>query len=403
LWGNQLRDVPDSLSDLTKLNALYLEENELTKVPASLGNLIALNVLYLAVNRLTEIPASLGNLTALGQLNLSKNQLTTLPKELADIAASGALALDNNPLSDPLPELIARGPHDLATYLRSLDDAVAQYEAKLLLVGEGNVGKTSLVAALKGAPFVEGRSTTHGIEISSIMFRHPSLDRDMTLRSWDFGGQEVYRVSHQFFFSGRALYLVVWHARQGQEQDEVEGWLRRIKLRVGHDASTILVATHCKERLPELDYPHLQQLFPGMLTGAFNVDSSTGDGIHGLREAISVQAAQLQIYYQQFAGICQQHGLSDSETSTLAKLMHDLGLVIYYDEDEGLRDVVVLNPEWLTKAISYVLDDQPTVEAGGVLDTYGSERSGKTARTGTLLITTPTSYGLWRNLISPTA
>ena len=55
----------------------------------------------------------------------------------------------------------------------------------------------------------------------------------MTVRAWDFGGQEVYRITHQFFFSQRALYLVVWKPREGQEQNEVEGWLRRIRLRVG--------------------------------------------------------------------------------------------------------------------------------------------------------------------------
>ena len=47
--------------------------------------------------------------------------------------------------------------------------------------------------------------------------------------------------------------------------------------------------------------------------------------------------------------------------------MHDLGLIIYYDSDEGLKDVVVLNPEWLTKAISYVLDPAITSDVGGVL------------------------------------
>ena len=36
-------------------------------------------------------------------------------------------------------------------------------------------------------------------------------------------------------------------------------------------------------------------------------------------------------------------------------LYYDLGLIIYFAEDEGLRDIVVLNPEWLTRAISYVL------------------------------------------------
>ena len=48
--------------------------------------------------------------------------------------------------------------------------------------------------------------------------------------------------------------------------------------------------------------------------------------------------------------------------------MHDLGLIIYYSDDEGLRDIVVLNPEWLTKAISYVLEDDATRQAGGILD-----------------------------------
>ena len=48
--------------------------------------------------------------------------------------------------------------------------------------------------------------------------------------------------------------------------------------------------------------------------------------------------------------------------------MHDLGQVIYYGDDEGLRDFVVLNPEWLTTAISYVLRDEPTRQANGILD-----------------------------------
>ena len=48
--------------------------------------------------------------------------------------------------------------------------------------------------------------------------------------------------------------------------------------------------------------------------------------------------------------------------------MHDLGLIVYYADDEGLREFVVLNPEWLTKAISYVLADKLTRDTGGVLD-----------------------------------
>ena len=47
--------------------------------------------------------------------------------------------------------------------------------------------------------------------------------------------------------------------------------------------------------------------------------------------------------------------------------MHDLGHIVYYGDDDGLKDIVVLNPEWLTRAISHVLDDKATRDADGVL------------------------------------
>jgi internalin A len=318
-------------------------------VPESVGNLTSLTILDLSYNRVASVPEWVGNLTSLSTLDLKDNQLTALPIRLADLLAGGLhLRLDENPLVDPLPELAKRGPTELATYLRSLYDGEPQYEAKLLVVGGGNVGKTSVIAALRSAPFVEGRPTTHGIEITPLTIHDSSADRDMTVRGWDFGGQEIYRITHQLFFTLRALYVVAWNARQGQEQDEVEGWLRRIRLRVGPEAGALLVATHCDERRPELDYPQLERSFPDMLVGAFETDSRTGMGIDRLRRAIGQEAAQLpqmgqlwsprwvaareeiltlgktepQIWYAQFAAICEQHGLSEPETSTLAKLMH---------------------------------------------------------------------------------
>jgi internalin A len=395
LSGNHLVSVPESLGNLTALSILNLSDNHLLSVPESLGDLTALHTFNLSRNRLSSLPESLGSLTALTILNLGGNKLTALPVQLADLLAGNLeLTTEGNPLADPLPELAERGTEELATYLRSLYDAEPQYEAKLLVVGEGNVGKTSLIAALRSAPFVEGRPTTHGIEITPLTIQDSSAGRDITVRAWDFGGQDVYRITHQFFFTRRALYVVAWSARQGQEQDEVEGWLRRIRLRVGQEARAALVATHCDERWPELDYPDLERVFPGMLVGAFETDSLTGLGIDRLRQAIGEEVARLplmgqlwsprwvaareeilargksepQIWYWQLAEICRRHGLSEPETNTLSKLMHDLGLIVYYSDDDGLRDIVVLNPEWLTKAISDVLEDEATRKAGGILD-----------------------------------
>ena len=392
---NQLTEVPPEIGHLTSLQHLGLGLNRLPKVPGEIGDLVNLQQLSLGRNQLTIIPSEIGKLTNLKDLDLVRNKLISLPPQLADLLSKGLLLeLENNPLQDPLYELFERGPRALATYLKSLDDGVSQYEAKLLLVGEGNVGKTSLVAALHKEPFRESRPTTHGIEIQPLVMRHPVMSSNMTLRAWDFGGQEVYRITHQFFFTQRALYLVVWKPREGQEQNDVEGWVRRIRLRVNRNARILIVATHCEERRPELDYPYLEQTFPRLLVGHYEVDNCTGRGIAALQESIAGEAAQLpqmgqvislrwisarddilshagtepQISFELFTELCQNHQVYGDEIITLAKLMHDLGHIIYYADDDGLRDIVILDPEWITRAISYVLEDEPARDSGGILD-----------------------------------
>ena len=171
--------------------------------------------------------------------------------------------------------------------------------------------------------------------------------------------------------------------------------MRRVRLRVGPGAKVLIVATHCTDdQRPDLDYPHLQLEFPQMVVGHFEVDNKTGRGIPELRAAIAEQVVRLpqmgqkissrwvavrdeiadlaqtqpQISFQDFAALCGRHQVYDAEIGTLAALMHDLGQIIYYSADEGLQDFVVLNPEWLTKAISYVLRDDLTRHSGGVLD-----------------------------------
>jgi internalin A len=389
---NRLAWLPSEIGQLHNMTNLELSNNNLNELPSTIAQLEALTNLQLRSNHLAMLPPQISRLTRLKTLDLGHNQLERLPPEMGELPDTILLRLQDNPLSEPLPEIASRGARELFAYLRSLlEGAEAQYEAKVLLVGEGNVGKSSLVAALQRRPFVENRPTTHGIQIEVLRLRHPDLDVDLELNTWDFGGQEVYRITHQFFFSRRALYLLVWRPREGQQENAIEGWLRQIRLRVGKDARVLIVATHCDERNPELDYPTLKKEFGDLLVGHHQVDNRSGTGIDGLRRTIAAQAAKLpqmgelvssrwilardeilerpepQIPHEAFAATCHHHGLDGEATAVLANLLHDLGHIIYYGEDEGLRDILVLQPEWLTKAIGYVLEDAPTREAGGVL------------------------------------
>ena len=54
------------------------------------------------------------------------------------------------------------------------EGASRQWVSKLLVVGEGGVGKTSLIKALLGAEHDPAEATTHGIRVSDLPLQHPS-------------------------------------------------------------------------------------------------------------------------------------------------------------------------------------------------------------------------------------
>jgi hypothetical protein len=394
LSGNKLTAFPPEITRLTNLKYLNLNGSQLTVLPPEIARLTNLTDLHLLRSQLTALPPEIAALTDLAHLDLRYNQLTALPPEFGNLAKLTSPRIDNNPLPDALKGVAQRSTGELLAYLRSLQNARPLFESKLVLVGEGEVGKTSLLAAMRGENFVDGRDTTHGIEIHTLELPHPNLDQPITLNAWDFGGQPVYRVTHQFFFSRRSLYLVLWNPRMAVEQGDVEGWIKRIRLRVGDGARIIIVATHCQTggRIARIDESQLRKDYGVLIAGFHEVDSSTGFGVEELKTVIADVAATLpqmgepfnldwktardeilaleepRIPFSTFAEVCASHGLDETDTETLAGLMHDLGHIVYYGGDEGLADDVVLQPEWLTKAIGYVLEDRGANDESGMLE-----------------------------------
>jgi Leucine-rich repeat (LRR) protein/GTPase SAR1 family protein len=405
-YDNQLSELPEAVQYLRLLNRLDIEKNVFTYLPPWISELKNLKTLQLSENSFSELPPSLAQLKHLKVLLARNCKITHLPPSLAQLEHLEHLDLNENSLNPALQSAYEAGLDELMAYLRSLADAEPLHEAKLVLVGEGKVGKTTLLKALKGregeAP-KKGETTTHGVEIDidALHLPHPELkDVNIQLNTWDFGGQDVYRVTHQFFFSRRSLYLLVWEPRMGVQQCQVEDWLNMIRLRVGNDARVIIISTHCKtgERIARIDRDVFQRDYSAMIVGFHEVDSlvediATGEmiGIAELKKIIAEQAAQLEqmgmgfnrnwkaardelikhpdprISYLTFTQICANHSLNEIDTETLAHLMHDLGYIIHYSDDERLKDDVVLQPEWLTKAIGFVLEDRTTQEMDGIL------------------------------------
>ncbi|MDA0268168.1 MAG: leucine-rich repeat domain-containing protein, partial [Cyanobacteria bacterium] len=406
LHGNQITEIPEGISKLTNLSTLSLFGNQITEIPEAISKLTNLSKLYLFGNQITEIPEAISKLTNLSTLDLSGNQITEIPEAISQLTNLSTLYLHGNPLNPVLRSTYLGGIAELFAYLKSLknpQEVELLYEAKLVLIGEGHVGKTTLLKALTGKDPQAGEQTTHGIsiDIEALSLPHPDqADTQLKFNAWDFGGQEIYRVTHQFFFSKRSVYLLLWEPRRGVQQCQVEDWLNMLRLRVGEEARVIIVSTHCKtgERIARIDQPVLKRDYGDMIVDFLEVDSLVDDpetgekvGIAALKQQIADTAktfdqmgAKLnrawresrdellamdepRITYKQFAAVCERHGLSEIATRTLADLMHDLGYIVYYGDDESLKDDVVLQPEWLTKAIGFVLEDGTTEEMDGIL------------------------------------
>jgi GTPase SAR1 family protein len=391
LSSNQLTTLPAKIGNLRNLTVLNLGGNELTMLPAEIGNLTNLTVLNLSHNRLTTLPAEIGNLTNLTVLYLSVNQLTTLPAEIGNLTNLKDLRLSSNPLESPLPEVVKQGTKAILAYLRELEKGrKRRYETKLLILGDGNEGKTCVSRALRGLPF-EKQIRTEGVEVVQWKVRHPKFPDDkkkaITLNIWDFEGQEINHQSHQFFLTERSLYLLVINGRKQFKLERAEYWLDTIRARAPR-SRVILVASECENTTPFWPLDKLKANYGDLLQDNnwyFIVGCETCKGIDTLSEEIKKAAAEtkqmgmewpesyqkaedeIRRYAEREAKVSRavlydeiftKSGIDKGNFESAAEQMAAMGLITHFKDSPDLRDFVVLNPQWLTKGISLVMEDE---------------------------------------------
>ncbi|MDO9301407.1 MAG: COR domain-containing protein, partial [Anaerolineales bacterium] len=287
-----------------------------------------------------------------------------------------------------MAEAYAQGLNAIKAYLRTKREAQSIYnEAKLILIGEGGVGKTCLLDALLDKKWKE-HPTTHNITIRQIKLTDLASKKEIALNCWDFGGQRIYRPLHQMFFSASAVYLVVWKPREGRQQGLITEWIQLIKRREP-SAKILVVATHSgpQQRQPDIDRQELWDLFgKETVVDFFFVDSKPDaqgncKGIEELKRAIASVAASLPevgrsvpksfadvrqalqdkgapyLPLREVLDICRAHNMDDEIARLFIAISHRLGHLTHYENDPTLRDIVILRPDWLATAISFVLDD----------------------------------------------
>jgi len=394
VYNNQLKNIPPKISQLTNLTFLNLGGNKLTSFPLEITELSNLTNLYLWENQLTDLPPEISKLTNLSVLNLRDSQLKSVPPEITKLTSLTSLFLHGNQLPIP-PETLedSGGVKAIFAAIAGLKSGERLNEAKMLVVGDGKVGKSSVVARLIYDTYDPKKETTLGVEINDemkvVQSEVSGEGEPVKLNIWDFGGQEIQHSTHQFFLTTRSLYLLVVDARKGDQLDSIEYWLKLIES-FGGDSPIIIVINQIDQlkgqRPLNLDRKALQEKYH--IADFVETSCETGEGISDLKLAISRIVEQLEhlhdvwprkwiaikqrlkemkddyLSVEQYLGICAEEKLYDEELrQSLLDNLHVLGTVIRFP-----GDTQVLNPRWVTQGVYGLLTSKRLVESQGQFD-----------------------------------
>ncbi|HWJ25569.1 MAG TPA: leucine-rich repeat domain-containing protein [Flavisolibacter sp.] len=149
-FPNEIFDCPNLVSVNLGNDDYCLPEmrNRIEVIPDDIKRLAKLSKLDLSNNSVKTVSESITKIKGLEYLHLNGNKLTDIPSKLVSMPSLKKLFLENNPFEMLPPEIIARGIDSIRNFFKELDEKDYLYEAKLIIVGEGRVGKTCIANAL---------------------------------------------------------------------------------------------------------------------------------------------------------------------------------------------------------------------------------------------------------------
>jgi len=348
-----------NIKELPKLISLNLSANNISDI-SFLKGLSTITQLDLSYNQICDI-STIECLKDIVKIDLRNNKISELPKNLKSLNLEiiwknqghrgRGINLYGNPIKILPIEIVKQGGSAVEAYFKSLDDSEKKVlgEVKVLLVGDGGAGKTSLVGRLFGEDFNPYQTKTDGIQN-----RHLGIKSDtqsIKARFWDFGGQEVMHATHQFFLSKRSLYILVL---DGRKEEDAEYWLKHIES-FGGD-SPILIVLNKIDQNPSFDVNRqfLKDKYKG-IRGFYPISCATGKDFDKFSNALKNELKNVEFIqtiwpkswfnvkshlenskknymsFQDYRKICSKENIGDmSDQDTLVSFLNDLGIVVHF-------------------------------------------------------------------------
>ncbi len=375
------------LEKLSKLEILHLNENYIKDIH-TLKKLNNLYILDLSFNYIEDIYPLLHFIEK--RMPILLNSIYSLNKGVNQIN------LSHNPISSPPIEILKQGNEAILRYFAEKEKQGVQklMEAKLLIVGQGGAGKTSLKRKLHDVndKMPEPEDTTRGIEVTQLDCK-VNNGEDFRLNIWDFGGQNVQHYAHQFFLTGSSLYALVTNERE--QNPNFQYWLNIIEMLGGKSPVLIVQNEIAGHSEPIKNAAAIRERFENVVNPFQQVDlskASTDGRFKNLKEAIIHHALQLPhigkeyptsyvrvrealereakekhyITWKDYQELCRAAQVDDPDVmQDIATTFTILGVCLHFKDDAVLRKFVFLNPKWIIDALFELLYHQIVIEQQG--------------------------------------
>jgi len=399
--------LPDEYKKLVNLEALYIWSNNFKTLPPVIYQLSTLVRLSLAMNKSAlEMSNNISNLVNLRFLNITACKIRQLPYGLFKLNLDydfrfhrnkDGIHLEGSRLVEMDINLFQQSREVIESYYKGLQTKIK--ECKVIFLGDGGAGKSSIIQRLMFGTFDEGKRPTEGVKMLNMPIELDPGD-DIILRILDFGGQEIMHAMHRCFLTEKTVYIVVCESRNDSDIDRIAArWLETIKS-FAPDCPVILVLNKCDEN-PNISVNerNLRQVNPKLSSNVIKA-SAKWNGYDGnengmdniLKEIAREVKLQIQdfsssfnkdwldikqdledmardyISYEEYLAICGKHGVTKKEVQDgILDWLAPLGVAYHYRTESltSLESFNVLSPAWLTNGMYRLILRTP--ENDGIL------------------------------------
>ncbi|MCK5344534.1 MAG: TIR domain-containing protein [Candidatus Heimdallarchaeota archaeon] len=164
--------------------------------------------------------------------------------------------------------------------------------AKVLILGDSGVGKTSLLRRFKSRVFSPTEST-HGAIVSRILVPYKKLQSDPSqylkceVELWDLAGQPDYNAANQIFLQEASAAMIVIDEANEDVLESLRFWIKFLQKNSIEVHNKLLVSARIDRGGSTLEETTIQDEARALgLSGFFRTSAKTGLGIDALREGI---------------------------------------------------------------------------------------------------------------------